>query len=266
MQKLMATLISTLLFVATIANAGVEMELVTTDASGQETERSKIYAQDGKLRMDQAEGSGPANSMIFLGDRFVYVDHAEKNYVVIDEAMLSEVSAQMNEAMKQMEAQLAEMPPEQRAMVEEMMKGQMQGMMGQQAPQPAPKVEAIGSGKWESYDCRQYAVYEGGKKAQDLCAADLDDVEGSDELIETFRAMAHYMEKMMESMPMREDNAINPGELMDQIDGFPVHTVEYEGGVRVRETALASIAESDLDEAMFAAPTGYRRQDPLGGR
>ena len=85
-------------------------------------------------------------------------------------------------------------------MVEEMMKGQMQGMMGQQAPRPAPTVEAMGSGKWNSYECRQYAVYESGQKAQDLCAADLDDVEGSDELIDTFRAMAHYMEKMMESM------------------------------------------------------------------
>ena len=59
------------------------------------------------------------------------MDHKDKSYIVMDEAMLDEVSAQMSEAMKEMEAQLASMPPEQRAMVEQMMKGQMQGMTGQ---------------------------------------------------------------------------------------------------------------------------------------
>ena len=181
--------------------------------------------------------------------------------------MLDEVSAKMNEVMKEMEAQLASMPPEQRAMMEQMMKGRMQGMTAQQAPSPsASRVEAKGGGEWKSYKCRQYAVFEGAEKVQDICAAELDEVDGADEVIETFRNMAAYITKMTESMPMGSDDRINPGELMDEIDGFPVHTIDYENGVVVGETLLDSVTEQDLDEGMFAVPEGYRRQDPFGSR
>jgi len=256
-----------LLCVSSVANAGVVMDMVTRDASGTVTERAKIYAQSDKVRMEEGGNGDAEATMIFLGDRFIYVDHSDKTYVVMDEAMLDEVSAKMNEAMKEMEAQLASMPPEQRAMVEQMMKGEMQGMMAQQGEEaPAPRVEATGSGTWQSYDCQEYAVFEGGEKTQQICAAALDDVDGADEVIEAFRNMAAYISKMTESMPMQPAGQLNPGELMDQIDGFPVHTVDYENGKIVREASLDSVLEQDLDEALFSAPAGYRQQDPFGGR
>ena len=267
MKKSVAPSISMLLLLSPLACAGGVMDMVTMNASGQETERSRIYAQSGKIRMEQVDGNETAATMIFLGNKFLYIDHREKSYIVMDEGMLDEVSAKMNEAMKEMKAQLASMPPEQRAMVEQMMQGQMQGMTAQQAPSsPAPRVEAKGSGEWKSYQCRQYAVFEGAEKVQDVCAAELDEVDGADEVIEAFRKMATYITKMTESMPMRSDDRINPGELMYEIDGFPVHTIDYENGVVKRETSLDSVTEQDLDEGMFAAPEGYRRQDPFGPR
>jgi len=267
MRNTITLSISTLLLLSPLAYAGVVMDMVTMNASGQETERSRIYAQSGKIRMEQVDGNETAATMIFLGNEFLYIDHGEKSYIVMDEAMLDEVSTKINEAMKEMEAQLASMPPEQRAMVEQMMKGQMQGMTAQQAPSsPAPRVEANGSGEWKSYKCRQYAVFEGAEKIQDICAAELDEVDGADEVIAAFRNMAAYITKMIESMPMKSDDRINPGELMDEIDGFPVHTIDYENGEVAGETSLDLITEQDLDEGMFAAPEGYRRQDPFGPR
>jgi len=94
----------------------------------------------------------------------------------------------------------------------------------------------------------------------------LDEVDGSDEVIESFRNMAAYITKMTESLPMRSNDGPNPGELMNQIDGFPVHTIDYDNGVVVSEMSLDSILEQDLDDELFAAPKGYRRQDPFGGR
>ena len=265
MKQLVALACASLLWVSSLANAGVVMDMVSRDASGAETLRTKIYAQAKKVRME--EGDGGDATMIFLGDRFMYIDHGEKTYTVMDEAMLEEMSAQINEAMKEMEAQLASMPAEQRAMVEQMMKGQMQGMMGQQGEEaPPPRVEKTGSGKWQSRDCTEYAVYEGDEKTQQICAAGLDDVKGADEVIEAFRNMADYITKMTESMPMRPAKQPNPGELMDQIDGFPVHTVDYENGKVVMESSLDSIVEKDLDEGLFSAPEGYRQQDPFRRR
>lgn len=248
-----------------LVQAGVVMDMVSRDASGQETDRAKIYAQSGMLRLDQ--GTDADTAMIFLGDRFLYVNHADKSYIVMDEAMVQEVSAKVSDAMKQMEAQLANMPPEQRAMVEQMMQGQMKGMMGEQgASAPKSRVESMGSSKWQSYACKQYAVYEGSEKTQQVCAAKLDDVAGADEAIEAFIGMAEYSRKMAESMPMLSNDGLNPGELMNQIDGFPVHTIDYNNGQVQGETSLDSVIEQDLEKDLFAAPVGYRREDPLGPR
>lgn len=267
MKKLFNVMVPTLLLLSPLACAGVVMEMVMKDASGQETTRSKIYAQSNMIRMDEV-GSGQSDaSMVFRENEFVYLDHKDKSYIVMDEATLEKVSAKINDAMAEMEKQLAGMPPEQRAMVEQMMKGQMKGMMGKQgAPKPAPRVESMGNSEWLSYDCEQYAVFDGGEKTQEVCAADLDDIDGADEVMQAFRKMAAYITKMTESMPMMPKEGLNPGELMDQIGGFPVHTVDYENGKLVSESSLDSVTEEDLDKALFATPDGYRRQDVFGGR
>ena len=263
MKTLIATSVAILFSLSSFANAGVVMDMVTKNASGRADDRSTIYAQSTMVRMDEVRGEEIASSMIFLGNEFLYVDHRKKSYIVMDEAMLDEVSAQISDAMKQMEAELARMPPEQRAMVEQMMKGQMGGMMGQQDAPPAPSVKAVGSGKWQSKTCRKYAVFEGPEKTQELCAAKLDDVDGGDEVMAAFRSMAAYITKMTESLPMGMNEGMNPGELMYQIDGFPVHTTDYENGVAVQETLLDSITEKDLQPELFMAPDGYRREDPF---
>lgn len=266
MKKLTAASFSILLLLSPLANAGVVMDMVTRNAAGQETDRTRIYAQSNMIRMEEVvdDEAGPDGTMIFLGNEFLYVDHEDKSYIIMDESMIEDVSAQISDAMKQMEAELANMPPEQRAMVEQMMKGRMQGMMGQEkAPSAGPRVEATGSGKWQSYKCREYAVFAGSEKTQDICAADLDDVDGADEVIEAFRGMAAYMKKMTESMPMMSQDQMNPGELMSQIDGFPVHTVDYENGVITGDVSLDSVTEKNLEPGLFAAPAGYRREDPF---
>lgn len=264
MNKSLLALFSTALLLSPLAYAGgVVMEMTGKDGSGNQTERSKIYALSNMIRMDDVSGEAVESSMIFLGDRFLYVDHENKSYIVMDEAMLDQVSAKIDEAMREMEKQLAGMPPEQRAMVEQMMKGQMPGMMDSEDAAPAHRVKKMGAGRWKSYGCRQYAVFEGAEKTQEVCAADLDEIDGADEVMAAFRQMAAYMTKMTESLPMGDGEHVNPVELMDQMEGFPVHTVDYRNGQVVSETSLESVVEKDLDKKLFAAPEGYRRQDPF---
>lgn len=105
MKKPGGVFFSIFFLLSPLSYAGVAMDLVTTDASGQETGRTKIFAQAGNIRMDD-RGDGSRNSMIFLGTEFLVVDHKDKSYFVMDEAMLTEVSSQISEAMKQMEDSL----------------------------------------------------------------------------------------------------------------------------------------------------------------
>lgn len=263
MKKLITIFLPVLLLLSQSAYAGAVMDMVIMDASGQEVGRAKIYAQSNRIRMDELGGEHSDVSMIYLGDRLLYVDHDEKSYMVLDEAMMSDVSAQLNEAMAQLEKELAGMPPEQRAMLEEMMKGQLQDLMPtESAPVPAPRIESRGSGKWQSYDCKEYAIFDGDEKIQEVCAAELDGIAGADEAMQAFASMGEYIVKMAESMPMMSGQ-FNPGELMDEFDGFPVHTMDYENGELVTQSSLESISEKDLPPEMFAAPEGYRQQDPF---
>ena len=266
MQRI--SIVVTVLAIASTANAGVRLDLVRTDASGTETDRNEIFSQGEKLRIDS--GGGPFSSdvsMIFLGDRFLVVDHDEQSYIVMDEAMLTAMSSKLNEAMKQMEAQLAKMPPEQRAMAEQMMKGQNSALEDIASAAP-PRVEPIGPGEWEGTPCTRYAVFDGPDKSQDVCAAPLNQVDGAADMMQAFMGMAKFVQKLSESLPgpLAASLSANPGAVMDQIDGFPIHSIEYRLGEPAGESRLESITEQELEESVFAAPDGYRLEDPFAGR
>jgi len=264
MKKLTAILIAILICTSQQLFAGVVMEMRTNDGSGNEIGTSKIYAESGMVRLDNVGGSSDAQmSMIFQGDKFLMLNHEDKSYFVMDEAMLEEMNSQMSAAMRQMEAQLANVPAEQREMVERMMKGNMKGMMPQQTPIEAPRVETGGSSQWRSYPCVKYTIYSGNEKTQEICAASMDQIEGAGEVIEAFRKMAGFMKKMIASLPdmIASRVAANPMEMMDQIDGFPVHTLQFEQGELSQETSLESVSAQALEKSLFAPPGDYKKQD-----
>jgi len=264
MQTLTRTIAVAALYFPVSVLAGVEMVMVTTDAAGNPTDRSTIYAQSNMIRMDEAGAQGGSASMIFRDNEFMYLDHDDKSYFVMDEAMIDSVSSQMDEAMKQMQEQLASLPPEQRAMAEQMMKGRLEGMMGQSdAAAPRMRVESLGRGEWRSNACRNYAVFEGNEKTQEVCAADLDSVPGADQAMGAFRDMAAYVKKLTESLPAGAGGGVNPGELMDQIDGFPVLTRQFINGNLYSEFGLESSTETSVDPALFAPPADYSRKNPF---
>jgi hypothetical protein len=50
------------------------MDLVTANASGHETDHSRIYAQSKMIRMDEVKGDKVENTMIFLGNELLAVE------------------------------------------------------------------------------------------------------------------------------------------------------------------------------------------------
>ena len=258
MKKILLSLICLL---STQAFAGNVMELVTRDMGGKELDRMTSYTEGARSRMDQSSADG-SFSIIFLDDEFLYIDHGQKNYMVMDEAMLEGLSQQINEAMKEMEAELANLPPEQRAMVEEMMKGQMGGM-GMDMHIPVLEVREIGSDRYESYDCTLVEMLEDGIRIQEICSVDFSEVDGSEDLRDSFVRMATLLNKLYDSIPFAGEGIRNPMEMLDELKGFPVRAVEFENGKAVRQTVLESSKDMDIDADTFELPSGYSRIDPL---
>lgn len=267
MKRIVAGLMA--LGLAPLAIAGVEMQMLEKDLARDETQTMQIYAQGGLLRLDTAGGPYTSDvSMIFLGDRFLVLDHDKKSYIIMDQAMLDQVGSEIDKAMKQMQAQLATLPPEQRAMAEQMMKGQMQGMMGGDAPKPEPRIEKVGAGEWQGKPCTRYEVFELQQKTQDICSAPLQGVDGAQEMMDAFMAMAAFVEEMAKSMPgpMADGFDTNPGKVMEAVNGFPVVTTDYFRGKPESESRVESIVQKDLDPTLFSAPADYTQEDPFAGR
>jgi len=264
MKKLTFILIAVLTCATQQIFAGVVLEMLTKDGSGNEIGTSSISAEAGMVRLDNIGGSGDEDmSMIFQGDKFLMLNHDDRTYFVMDEVMLDEMNSQMSAAMKQMEEQMANVPAAQRAMIEQMMKGKMKGMMPAQAPIEGPRVETGGSGQWRSYPCVKYTVHKGTEKTQEICAASMDRIGGSEEVMAAFSKMAEFVKKMIASLPDMVASRVagNPMEMMDQIDGFPVHTLQYENGKVSQEVSLESVSEQALADNLFTPPADYKKLD-----
>lgn len=264
MKRLITIMFALSALIAFPTSAEFVMEMVTRDMAGKELDKSRIYGKSGDVRMDVIQDGSVPGSMLLTGDDIIYLDHQTKTYFLMDEAMFEDVADQMNEAMKAMEAELAKLPPDQRAMVEEMMKGEMAGLMGSEpAPAEPLRVEPAGSDNWNDYACKRYVAYEGSTKVNDICLADLDNITGVEETNATFRNMAMKLAKMAESLPMQPGTPPNLMELIESAEGVPVHAITFENGKAVNEMSMESVVEKDLDAALFATPADYKRRDPL---
>ena len=250
-----------LCLVSTPVTAGNVMEMATRDMSGKELDRMTFYTESNRSRMDQ-DGAEGSFSVIFLDDKFLYLDHQERNYMVMDEATLENMGEQISDAMKEMEAELAAMPPEQRAMVEQMMSNQMGGM-GFSEDIPVLEIRKLGSGRWQSYDCALAEMLEDGTKIQEICSVDFDEVDGSGDVHESFKRMASLLNKLYDSMPFGGEGVRNPMEMLNELDGFPVRAVDFEDGKAVSETVLESTTEKAIDAEIFELPSDYSRIDPF---
>jgi hypothetical protein len=231
----------------------------------------RLSAEDGALRLDQLDANGtPTQSMIFQGDEMVIVNHGEKTYLRITEKSVSELAKQMEKAtaaMKQMQEQLANMPLQQRQMMEKMFKGKMPGMP---AAVPAIRLEKGDAGNFDSYSRNYYKLFIGDEFRQQMCAASADQVTGSEELMAAAKNMQEFSRKLTEAVPqipmgstLKETFGV-----MSQMDGFPVVTREYEDGKFVRERFLSSAETVSFSPDHFSPPKGYKEKEfiPSQGR
>ncbi|MGD9535654.1 MAG: hypothetical protein AB7P52_03450 [Alphaproteobacteria bacterium] len=264
---------------AALAHAGALFELETTNHYGGSTETERhVFAAEGKnIKMDSAQGAGSSDpdQIIYRGDRreMLVIDNDERSYMVMDQEAIAAMRRMMGgggeggggsggmEAMIQ-EA-LKNVPEEQRAAVEQMMREQMQAQMpsGSGAPEGVQKVEYRETDEREEqagYPTTKYEAVQGGEVIRELWITDWDNVDGGDEARDAFRAMAEFWGEAFGDLPgMQEENPI---EIFEKADGFPVLVREFSNGQLESESVLKSATERDFEPADFEPPAGYAQQ------
>ena len=254
-----------------IAGSVITMEARDLTAEPSPPATVQISIDGAALRIDATgDPADESGSLLFHSDagEMTAIDHSRKQYVVMDEAAFEDVAGQIDDAMQEMREALAQLPPEQRAMAERMMKQRM-GSMGPGAGAPTARPRAIektgGSDSVNGYPCETYAMIEDGRTTRDMCVTSWSNIEGGDAYARVMGKMAGFFENMRRTFSRGGMDLMGSGSdvftHMRDIDGFPVRSRSYDGnGAVVEETTLVSSESRDLDPVVFAPPAGYTEQ------
>lgn len=246
---------------ATAALAGTEMQMSIQDLDSKTTAPLRTWTQDGKLRIEEGERM----VMIFRDQALYALDTQDRTYHVIDQQTIQQMADKLNPVLKQMQEQLAQLPPEQRAQMEQLMGGQIPGMGAQ------PKVEmrrTSRNGEYAGHACRFVEVLENGTLSDEVCVTDAKHLPGADEFMAVAKQMSALMKQFTKAIqiPGLAQVTERYSTQFEELGGIPVFTRHYSDGQPDSETQLESIRSRSLPANLFEVPQGYTRKDMLSGR
>lgn len=200
-----------------------------------------------KVRIEST--NTPGSYYIYRGDKglFWMVEGKEKTYTEMTKAQIDGMAAQMEAAMKKMKEQLAQLPPEQREMIEKNMKGMMPGA------QSAPVYRKLGTDKAGAWSCDKYESSLDGVKRAELCVANPKAIGIPAGDYNGFRDLLKPYEKLVRDMVA----FLPPAEL----EGVPVKSVFFRDGKANEESQVKSIKSENLAAATFDLPAGLTKRE-----
>lgn len=258
-----------------LQDPGVVIEITTTDFTSEpdmvDVAQVQIDGPNVTMGVTGADGQG---RMIFRGaeGEMIVVDDTNQSYIQLDSAMLAGLANQMSAAMAQMEQMLAQLPPEQRAMVEQMRESGMPGMPGMDM-NPAPELDISRTGRTETkagFTADEWEVREDGALVRRLWVAPWSEIEGGNEARDAMAGMVGFFDDFLAAMPSMpgQDGPLiqNPFRNFDMGNGMPVLTEELSSSGQVeQQTMVTGVERRVLGSGTFDPPAGYTRQELPGG-
>jgi hypothetical protein len=207
--------------------------------------------------------SAEAGGMIHHGDRkeMIILDHAQGTYMIISQQQMDAMAAQVDDAMSQMQETLAAMPPEQRALAEQMMQNRFPAKPPQRSPNT---INDLGStGEVAGIKCSNYEVIRDGRKVREICVSDWADIHGGHETADAIKGVADFFESMRQAYSAAGgmdvfDRQQELFEHMQEVDGYPVLYRDFSAsGSLERQTVLTGAREETVRPGFFEPPESY---------
>ncbi|MEZ5598332.1 MAG: hypothetical protein R3E84_18485 [Pseudomonadales bacterium] len=261
MPRCLHALVLTLLGVWTVdalAAAGVAVT-VEVQETGAEAIPQRVLLLGKDIKLSGA--GGEAKDMVFKGstDEMLAIDHERGEYMLIDRATVEQLAGGVAAISQQMDAVLRNLPPEQREMMEKMMKGKLP----QATPAPtAPEIRATGeTATHGGLKTRRFDVFVDGRKRSEFWVANWNDI---DPRVRTaFEHMASFMKGLVDKLPAKMSDSVRTGgfEAIGDLNGLPMLTREFDASGKVAgESRVTGITDADVDVAIFNPPAGYTRR------
>jgi len=244
------------LLAAQVAAAGVYIETVRHNLSTGTTELSqKMYVQAGSGRFADPGG----NTTVIKGDTMYVIDDADRSYIVLDKATMQNLAKKVSDMMAKAKEQMAKLPPEQRAQMEQMMGG-ADALDGKQR---TVEVKDTGkSDKVEGRSCKLWDVTRNGQLDEQICVVAFSALPGKENFQELFASFSRVFEEMAQSVPMLAGAMSNEFSALSKVGGYPVRQRAYdERGKLVNEESFVKVwREESIPASMFEIPAGYKQK------
>jgi len=251
------------LALAASAHADVVMVMETKNMT---SDTPTAATQEMFLTADKLSGhirsGGQEQQMIYRGDKKLLwmIDTANKSYMELTEAGLAALGEQVNATMKE---RLAQVPADQRAQAEAMVKARM----GEGAKASVIDAKNTGEKKtMEGHACVKWDLFRDGQKSGEAWVAPRSEFKVAPADFAVFASLAQFFDNVRKAIPMASALWRNGDTfaLFSKIDGIPVVTRRLEGDKLMGETVLKSLDHKPAAATEFALPSGLTEQT-MGG-
>lgn len=242
------------LMLSQMAHADTRMVFSNTSSDG--TETTEMLIADNKMRF--ATGQGQETWSLFDADRreMIIVDPSKKSYMVIDQETMDKMGDAVNQAMKQMEETLAQMPPAQRKQMEQMMKSMMPAELQNQSVDFS--YDRKGSDSVAGYDCEILEIRANDRKTSELCVTSPGELDIDADDAAVFMAMRDFSLDMVKNVPFAAGMAQSFGQ--PGASEMPVRYTFTNDLIGEMSGQLVSISSEDVDDSLLSIPGDYKRE------
>lgn len=251
--------LATLLVATSPLWAGKRITMESVDLDTNKTTTREILIDADRLRM----GDG-TNTVLFLtkgGSRLVIIDKARNQYRELDQATVEQMTQTMQGAMAQMQAQMKNMTPEQRAAMERIM-GAVVNPPG--TPVVTTTYTAKGSNTVNGFRCTNYEGLRAGAKTSEICAAAPADLKLSAADFQVFQKLQEFAASLLSAVENSPMASLVPIDTIAPkgVNGYPVQMTTFANGKATARQSLKSVADATVSDADFSTGSATKVEMP----
>ena len=238
--------------------------IVQKVTNGATTTTSQSQIEKTRMRSEITTPTGRKQVVLFDGAAQVLriIDDEAKTYSEMSKADAERMRSQFDGAMAQMQDQMKNLPPEQRARMEAMMKARGAGIGAAGAP---PSYKKIGTDKVGKWPCDKYEGTRNGEKVSEVCTAGPAALGFAAGDFDVTRQLGEFFSSMTaqggEGLFALGSTAQNP----NAFSGLPVRVVTFRGGATGVVSEVTDASRQNFPDTLFQVPAGYQKREFGGG-
>lgn len=235
--------------------------IVQQSTTGGKSTTNQVQLEKTRMRADVSGAMGEKLATIFDSTKQILwvVNYDRKSYMEMTKADVDRTAGQLNAAMAQMQEQMKNMPPAQRAQIEAMMRGR--GIGPAAANRARPQYRKTGSDMVGRWSCDKYEGFQNEQKVSELCTVDPKVLNLTPADLEITRQLASFFEALM---PQNAAALFRIGSDDQGFSGVPVRSVTTIGG-QPTTIELKDVTRQNFADSTFALPEGFQKQQMPGG-